>query len=53
MYIHRAGRTGRAGRPGTCLTLYTSEQFHEVKQMEQRAVRKLIYNYFVIKKSHL
>jgi len=26
-YVHRVGRTGRAGHEGTCVTLYTEEDF--------------------------
>ena len=26
-YVHRVGRTGRAGHPGTCITLYTEEDY--------------------------
>lgn len=35
-YIHRSGRTGRAGRAGTCILLYQSFQFKELKALEQQ-----------------
>ncbi|SDB81232.1 Superfamily II DNA and RNA helicase [Raineyella antarctica] len=36
-YLHRSGRTARAGNSGTVVTLVTSEQRNEVRQMMRKA----------------
>lgn len=32
-YLHRAGRTGRSGRVGTCVTLVTSRDLGQIRQL--------------------
>ena len=34
-YVHRSGRTGRAFSKGTCVTFYTKQQEHILKDIER------------------
>ncbi|MGE4588419.1 MAG: DEAD/DEAH box helicase [Acidaminococcaceae bacterium] len=35
-YVHRIGRTGRAGREGMAVTLYTADEIHWLKKIEEK-----------------
>lgn len=41
VYTHRSGRTGRAGRNGICLSLVSSKEIHEVRQIERMINNKM------------